>query len=209
MRSVTKEDLERVQLYQQEAKRQELKSTATDMGAYLASLEMTATISEFTAIDVPRITQLINKSNQFNLTTRRRTEAEVQALVNNREHAAFTIRLSDRFGDHGLIAIVVTRAEGPELHVDTWLMSCRVLKREVEEATLNEIVRVGRERGCELIVGVYRPTAKNSMVKDLYPRLGFVPRDESDEESTYVLDIESYSPKLTKIQIAEQACAAI
>lgn len=209
LRSVTKEDLERVHLYQQEAKRQELKSTTTDMGAYLASLEMMAVVSEFTMIDAPRISQLINKSNQFNLTTRRRTEAEVQSLIGSREHASFTVRLSDRFGDHGLIAIVVTTIAGPELLVDTWLMSCRVLKREVEEATLNEIVRLAQEHGCKRVVGTYKPTAKNSMVRELYPRLGFAPGEIGEEASTYVLDVETYVPKTTKIQIAEQASAAI
>jgi FkbH-like protein len=209
MRSVTKEDLERVQLYQQEAKRQELQSTATDMDAYLSSLEMTATISEFTPIDVPRITQLINKSNQFNLTTQRRTEVEVRALISSSDHASFTIRLSDRFGDHGLIAIVITKIDGAELLIDTWLMSCRVLKRQVEEATLNEIVRVAKERGCERIVGTYKPTAKNGMVRDLYPRLGFAPSDLADEASTYILDVANYSPSKTKIQVAEPACATI
>ncbi len=209
LRSVTKEDLERVQLYQQEAKRQELKSTATDMNAYLESLEMNAVISEFTMIDAPRITQLINKSNQFNLTTRRRTEAEVQSLIGSREHASFTVRLSDRFGDHGLIAIVVTKIEGAELAIDTWLMSCRVLKREVEETTLNEIVRLARQHGCQRVVGTYKPTAKNNMVRELYPRMGFVARDIGEEASTYVLDVETYSPKNTKIRIMEPASAAI
>jgi FkbH-like protein len=207
MRSVTREDQERVQLYQLEAKRQELKSTATDMHGYLKSLAMMATIQEFTSIDTPRIGQLINKSNQFNLTTRRRTEAEVQALISSREHANFTVRLSDRFGDHGLIAIVVTRVDGKELLVDTWLMSCRVLKRQVEEVTLNEIVRLAREHGCERVVGEYKPTAKNSMVSNLYPQLGFVPRYTTEEGSTYELDVGVYAPKTTKIEIAEPAYA--
>ena len=209
MRSVTAEDLERVKLYQQEAKRQELKSTATDMNVYLSSLDMKATVSEFVPIDVPRITQLINKSNQFNLTTRRRTEAEVQELMASSEHAGFTVRLSDRFGEHGLIAIVVTHIQARELIVDTWLMSCRVLKRQVEEATLNEIARLAETYNCDTIVGIYRPTAKNGMVKDLYPKLGFVPKDVSEEESTFTLEVKTYTPKETKIQIMEGAFAAI
>lgn len=208
LRSVTKEDLERVKLYQQEAKRQELQSTSTDMGVYLTSLEMTATISPFTSIDVPRITQLINKSNQFNLTTRRRGESEVQALMASPEHSSFTIRLSDRFGDHGLIAIVVTKIEGDELHVDTWLMSCRVLKRQVEEITLNEIVRLARERGARRVVGSYKPTVKNGMVKDLYPRFGFAPGEATQESFDYILDVDGYTPHETKIQIAERVNAA-
>jgi FkbH-like protein len=203
LRSITKEDLERVSLYRQEAKRQELQSTATDMDSYLSSLEMTATISTFTSIDVPRITQLINKSNQFNLTTRRRTEDEVQSLMASREYQSFTVRLSDRFGDHGLIAIVVTRVEGKDLVVDTWLMSCRVLKRQVEEVTLNEIVRLAREYRCERVIGVYKPTAKNGMVKELYPQMGFAALENTAEASTYALDVSAFKPSETKIQIAE------
>jgi len=207
LRSVTKEDLERVDLYQKEAKRQELQSTATDMDSYLTSLEMTATISPFTSIDVPRITQLINKSNQFNLTTRRRTEDEVQSLMASREYLSFTVRLSDRFGDHGLIAIVVTRVEGKDLVVDTWLMSCRVLKRQVEEVTLNEIVRLASEYRCDRVIGVYKPTAKNGMVKELYPQMGFAAVESSAEASTYALNVSAFKPSETKIQIAERTYA--
>jgi FkbH-like protein len=207
IRSITAEDLERVHLYQQEAKRQELKSTATDIDAYLASLEMVAKVSDFTPVDVPRIVQLINKSNQFNLTTRRRTEAEVQSLLLSQEHSNFTVRLSDRFGDHGLIAIVVTRVEGKQLLIDTWLMSCRVLKRQVEELTLNEIARVARERGCNEVIGLYKPTAKNGMVRGLYPQLGFVPVELKEDSSTYALDVAKYVENATKIKVAETTVA--
>ena len=212
LRSVTKEDLERVELYQKEAKRQELKSTATDMDAYLRSLEMSAIISEFQSIDAPRIAQLINKSNQFNLTTRRRTEVDVQSLITSREHLNFTVRLSDRFGDHGLIAIVITQIAGEDLVVDTWLMSCRVLKRQVEELTLNQIVQLANSTGCRRVVGVYKPTAKNGMVRDLYPRMGFAPLETTQEASsedtvTYTLDVDSFTPTETRIMVAESAYA--
>ena len=156
---------------------------------------------------MPRIAQLINKSNQFNLTTRRRTEAEVQSLLLSHEHSNFTVRLSDRFGDHGLIAIVVTRVEGEQLLIDTWLMSCRVLKRQVEELTLNEIVRVARDRGCNKVIGLYKPTAKNGMVRGLYPRLGFVPAELKEDSSTYALDVAQYRENATKIKVAETTIA--
>ncbi len=208
IRTITSEDQERVNLYQREAKRQELLSTATDMDAYLQSLLMTATISQFKTIDSPRIAQLINKSNQFNLTTHRRSEAEVHALISDQSYISFTVRLSDRFGDHGLIAVIVNKVEGAELVVDTWLMSCRVLKRGVEEATLNEIVRVARERGCESVVGEYKLSPKNAMVRDLYSRLGFTLRTTTDTSATYSLDVGSYVLKSTKIEIMERAYAA-
>jgi FkbH-like protein len=171
--SLTKEDLERVSLYKQDAERQQLLGQSTDMDAYLASLQMVGHIAAFSAVDAPRISQLINKSNQFNLTTVRRTEAEVLEVMRSDRHAAFTMRLTDRFGDHGLILVVVARVDGDDLVIDTWLMSCRVLKRGVEQETMNEILRLARLRGCKRVVGLYVPTKKNGMVSGLYPGLGF------------------------------------
>jgi len=174
-RSVTTEDLGRVSHYKQEADRQSQLDMSTDMESYLASLEMVGRIAEFQSVDVPRITQLINKSNQFNLTTRRRTESEVLEIIDSPVQIGFTIRLSDRFGDHGLIAVVVCNFQGAELVIDTWLMSCRVLKRGVEQETLNEIVRRAKVLQCDRVLGTYIPSKKNGMVKDLYCNLGFVP----------------------------------
>jgi FkbH-like protein len=171
--SLTKEDLERVSLYKQDAERQQLLGQSTDMDAYLTSLQMVGHIAAFSAVDAPRISQLINKSNQFNLTTVRRTEAEVLEVMRSDRHAAFTMRLTDRFGDHGLILVVVARVDGDDLVIDTWLMSCRVLKRGVEQETMNEILRLARLRGCKRVVGLYVPTKKNGMVSGLYPGLGF------------------------------------
>ena len=202
-RNLTAEDMKRVVQYQQEAKRQELASTATDMGSYLSSLEMVAKVSNFNSLDTPRISQLINKSNQFNLTTIRRSEAEVQAVSTDPDHSAFTIRLSDRFGDHGLIAVVVLRREDTSCIVDTWLMSCRVLKRQVEELTLNIINKRAETLGCDSVVGIYRPTAKNGMVRDLYPKLGFALMAESDEEVRFNLKVSEFKPFETKISAGD------
>ena len=200
-RSITSEDRLRTHLYQQEARRQELQNSVTDMDAYLKSLQLTAQISAFAAIDVPRITQLINKSNQFNLTTRRRTEPEVRQLLSSPAHATLAVRLADRFGDHGIIAIVVGHLQGDDMAVDTWLMSCRVLKRQVEEETLNAVVQLARSRGCSRIVGVYLPSEKNSMVRDLYPSLGFVNQPSSESQFVFTLDVTSYSPRPTHILV--------
>ncbi len=160
-RTITAEDAERTGLYLSEARRRELESSVTDMDAYLESLAMEAVISEFTPVDVPRLSQLINKSNQFNLTTRRRSEAEVIAVMNDSQHVGYSVRLKDRFGDHGLISIVIGKKAGKTMHIDTWLMSCRVLKRQVEEEMLNELTRLAKERGCARLEGVYLPTPKN------------------------------------------------
>ena len=206
-RSLTREDLERTELYKVEASRQALLHSSTDMDAYLRSLEMVAEVSALTSLDVPRVAQLINKSNQFNLTTRRRTESEVRDLVTSKAHRCFTVRLTDRFGEHGLIAVIIVEIVGSELIVDTWLMSCRVLKRGVEELVLNRLFQLAEEEGCTRVTGVYRPTAKNSMVQDLYPSLGFMLLNSSDDESTYGFEVKGYVQKAPRILVREEAYA--
>lgn len=201
---ITEEDAQRTGLYRAEAERKNLLLSVSDMKAYLESLEMNAVICEFTPIDVPRLAQLINKSNQFNLTTRRRTEAEVHALIDRPDHACFSVRLADRFGDHGLISIVIARACGEILEIDTWLMSCRVLKREVEDAVLNELVRLAREKRCSRLEGIYLPTAKNAMVSDFYPRMGFQTRSLGPERGEFTLDLPAFLPRPTKIAIRQR-----
>ncbi|MDH3421212.1 MAG: HAD-IIIC family phosphatase, partial [Gammaproteobacteria bacterium] len=153
--NVTADDAKRTEQYHSEQERKGLLASAVDMDAYLESLEMKALVNDFNSLDVPRLAQLINKSNQFNLTTRRRTEAEVTALIDDPEHTCFSVRLADRFGDHGLIAIAIAHIDGDRMTIDTWLMSCRVLKRQVEEEVLNELVRRATVNGCAEIVGVY------------------------------------------------------
>jgi FkbH-like protein len=200
---VTNEDVERVRQYKQEQQRQST-IACTDMEAYLHSLGMTASISEFTALDVPRIAQLINKSNQFNLTTRRRTEAEVHQVMKDASRVGFTMRLSDNFGSHGVIAIVVGEVQGDCLAIDTWLMSCRVLKRQVEEEIVNEMVRIARLRNCRSIRGVYLPTPKNAMVKNIYADMGFKSVAITDGRSEFELCVEQYEPKKTAIEVQER-----
>jgi FkbH-like protein len=175
------------------------------MGAYLISLEMTAELTGFRAVDVPRIAQLINRSNQFNVTTRRRTEAAVEALLESPAHVCFATRLADRFGDYGLISIFVGEVKGEELEVDTWLMSCRVLKRQVEEEVLNEVVRLANRKGCRTVRGVYLPTAKNKMVRNLFETLGFAVVLDEAERREFVLDVASQTPRPTHIAIARRS----
>jgi FkbH-like protein len=206
-KGLTAEDVERVSQYKQEAQRQELLGSVTDMDSYLESLGMEALIREFRAVDVPRISQLINKSNQFNLTTRRRTEAEVQAVIADPACFHFTVRLADRFGDYGLISIVIGRVNGSDAEIDTWLMSCRVLKRQVEDEVLNEIVRLSLRHNCSRIVGVYLPTAKNGMVREHYPGLGFTRVETVSPESSrleFEMDPRVYRFRPTKIRLIER-----
>jgi FkbH-like protein len=207
--NITAEDLDRMRQYKQETQRQELLAAVTDMGAYLESLAMEAAVREFRSVDVPRISQLINKSNQFNLTTRRRTEAEVRAVMADPQYFGFTVRLADRFGDYGLISVVVGKVADGTLEIDTWLMSCRVLKRQVEEEVLNEIVRLARARGCTHIKGVYKPTARNGMVRGHYPALGFAALPSPEAAVEFELNIQRYTARETKIRINERAERAL
>jgi FkbH-like protein len=205
-RSITADDASRTKQYQVERRRKDLLASAVDMDAYLESLEIEGMFSPFTPVDAPRLAQLINKSNQFNLTTRRRTEAEVAALIGAADHECFSMRLKDRFGDHGLISIVIGAVDGDTLVVDTWLMSCRVLKRQVEDEVLNELARRALARGLKRLRGVYIPTAKNDMVKEHYPRLGFSKAGGSaDGRAEYVLELANFTPLATHIHVTHSA----
>lgn len=199
---ITGEDLRRTEQYREEATRRSLLSTSVDMDSYLRSLEMTGTFREFNPIDMPRIAQLISKSNQFNLTTIRRREAELTRLISDPSYTGFSMRLADRFGDHGLISVVICKShDSGFLEIDTWLMSCRVLKRQVEEQVLNEIVRLAKKKGCVSVRGAYIPTAKNSMVSDLYPKLGFQTIRAGQDFQEFELPVENFTPKATFISV--------
>jgi FkbH-like protein len=204
-RTITAEDAERTSQYRSDVQRKELQASVTDMDSYLESLAMEAVISEFTPVDVPRLSQLINKSNQFNLTTRRRSEAEVIAVMNDPGQVGYSVRLKDRFGDHGLISIVVGKKSGDTMHIDTWIMSCRVLKRQVEEEVLNELARLARACACVRLEGVYLPTAKNEMVRDFYPRMGFSLTRENGTGREFELKLDAFHPIPTKIKITRRA----
>ena len=188
--ALTDEDRARTQQYVGNTKREALRGSASDLGAYLASLQMRLIWGRFDAANKQRIVQLINKTNQFNLTTRRYTEADYDAFANDPAIIGLHLRLIDRFGDNGLIAVVIAKAEGDAQLIDTWLMSCRVLGREVEQATLALLASQARARGARRLIGEYSPTAKNGMVRDLYPRLGFVETDEN----RFVLDLAEHQP---------------
>ncbi|HEX7571109.1 MAG TPA: HAD-IIIC family phosphatase [Verrucomicrobiae bacterium] len=204
-RNITAEDAGRTSQYRSEAQRKALETTVTDMASYLESLQMAAVISEFAPVDVPRLSQLINKSNQFNLTTHRRSEAEVLAVMNDKNFIGYSVRLKDRFGDHGLISIVIGEIAGDTLKIDTWLMSCRVLKRQVEEEVLNELARLAKRNHGTRLEGVYLPTPKNEMVRDFYGRMGFTLTTESATKREYELKLAAFQPIPTKIKIVRHA----
>ena len=199
---ITAEDGQRAQQYQQNIARETLMTTATDMDGYLSSLEMEAVWDRFDHVGLPRIVQLINKTNQFNLTTRRINETEVSSFINDSTAMTLQIRLLDRFGDNGIVAIVAGRFD-PEtkiIRLQTWLMSCRVLGRGMEEETLNLIAAEATRLGAVTLLGDYLPTAKNGMVRDHYERLGFSLVGEAPGGGTsWKLDLVSFQPRQTFI----------
>ena len=199
----TVEDRARADQYQANSVRTELLGRSTDLESYLYSLEMRAFYEPFNSVGRARITQLINKTNQFNLTTHRYTEAEVAAFETSTSGLTLQIRLVDRFGDNGMISVVICVRDDDVWIIDTWLMSCRVLNRQVEHATLNYIVLCAKAAGVGVIVGRYLKSERNSMVKDHYCRLGFAPISVTEEESTWQLDVSSYNAVPIPIEITE------
>jgi len=196
---LTREDIDRSAQYQANRQRTSMMASATDLKGYLRSLEMRALWNRFDRIGHARIVQLINKTNQFNLTTRRVTDEEIAALIEDERALTLQIRLTDTFGDNGIIAIVIGLFEPGtrDIRIDTWLMSCRVLGRQMEEETLNLVVQQARALGAERLIGVYFPTPKNGMVRDHYQRLGFIPSD--DNGTRWELALNDWTPLPTAI----------
>jgi FkbH-like protein len=178
--AITREDRQRTASIRQNLERKTLESTAGSVDDYLAELDIKVQLAPFDEVNLARIVQLINKTNQFNLTTRRRADAEVRALLTA---GAYTqvLRTSDRFGDSGLTGVLIAIPEGGGLRVDTWLMSCRVLGRRLDEVMFGALVRYAEEHPYTHITGEYIPSAKNSQVADLYIRLGCVAAGEQGE----------------------------
>ena len=190
--SYSPEDSERTAFYQADASRQALREQAIDLPAYLRALNMAADIQPFDGFTRPRASQLLQRSNQFNLTTIRYSEAELKAIAEAPDCDTFTLRLHDRLGDNGIVVAVIARAQGEELRVDSWVMSCRVLARRVEEATLEILAQLARARGCTRLVGEYRATAKNAMVASLYADLGFTGEREEGGAKFFSLELSGY-----------------
>ncbi len=169
------EDQLRAHSYQHNAQRMAHAASAASMDEFLASLEMVAEMASFDDLNLPRIAQLINKTNQFNLTTRRYMAKQVRAFMTSPQYLTLRVRLRDRYGDYGLISALIGKVDGDVLEIDTWVMSCRALGRGVEAAAFSQLARLAQERGLRGIRGVFIPSPRNSMVKDLYAQLEFRP----------------------------------
>ena len=199
---LVQDDLSRSNYYSSNAQRSAYQSDFRDYGEFLASLEMTAEIGSFLLVYLERITQLINKTNQFNLTTRRYTSAEVESIARDQSFITLYGRLADRFGDNGLVSILIGQVFEETVELDLWLMSCRVLKREMELAMFDALVEKCQELGIRKIVGVYIPSKKNSLVAGHYSSLGFsrVDGGSRDRELWHYDVPQSYSARTRYIR---------
>jgi FkbH-like protein len=208
---LTFEDTVRVGAYEARAEAEALRDSLGDYDAYLASLDMALSIAPFDAIGRARIVQLIQKSNQFNMTTRRYTEPEIEALQADLDCLTWQVRLRDRFADHGMISAMVVRKAPGAWTIDSWVMSCRVLERGVEAALIGELARTAAACGVRELRGLYRPTARNGLVRDLYAKLGFeAGAADADGAVTWRLDptIACFAAAPMRIAIAAAPAVA-
>jgi FkbH-like protein len=200
--ALSQDDLKRAGMYEDNAKRDKALGQSADYGAFLASLEMEAEIDAFAPLYLDRITQLTNKSNQFNLTTRRYTLAEMEQVAADPSRLGLYGRLKDRFGDNGLVSVVIGRQEALVMHLELWLMSCRVLKRGMEDAMLDALAQRALARGAATLMGYYHPTAKNAMVRDFYGQIGFERiSPEGAADSVWRLELAGYKPRSRAIRV--------
>jgi FkbH-like protein len=177
--SYTAQDAQRTAEYQTEAQRAVEREKFVNLSDYLRSLEMRAVVQPFLPFTFPRVAQLTQRSNQFNLRTVRYTESDIAKLATSANNVTLSFTLKDRFGDNGLISVIILETQGDAFFVDTWLMSCRVLGRGMEQFVLKTIMAKARERGIKQVIGEYLPTSKNKMVEEHYAKLGFTALGEN------------------------------
>jgi FkbH-like protein len=186
--SQSKNDHQRTKQYQDQARRETAKESFSNINDYLISLDMSSEIKHFNSFNLPRVEQLVQRSNQFNLRTQRHSATHLDAIRESDKFIDLTFTLKDKFGDNGLIAVVILEKRNKEMFIDTWLMSCRILRRGVENFVLNAIVDKIKRYNCELLIGEYIETKKNNMVKGLLPNLGF-----RNDEDRWVLKVQEFN----------------
>lgn len=202
--SFNEDDLKRNEMYKENAMRNAQQASFADYGEYLKSLDMRATIGDFIPVYIARITQLTNKSNQFNLTTKRYTQTEMEEVWHSPNYIRLYGKLIDKFGDNGVVSVVIGEKRDNILHIDLWLMSCRVLKRDMEQAMLDTLVDRCRQSGISKIVGYYYPTKKNGMVRELYGTFGFTKISEDENGNTvWELSIDGYENQNRYIKVSD------
>ena len=205
--NLSKDDLNRNEMYKENVKRAKLQASFENYEDYLLSLEMVGTIKKFEPVYTARIAQLSNKSNQFNLTTKRYTQTEIEDIMTDESYIPLYGKLVDKFGDNGLVSVVIGHIVEDICHIDLWLMSCRVLRRDMEFAIMDELVRQCKKKGIKQIKGYYYPTAKNNMVREFYALQGFTKISEDEAGNTeWKFDImHNYEKKnkVIKVEILE------
>ena len=200
---LTQDDIQRNKMYIENQNRINHEHHFEDYNQFLHSLQMKATIADFDALYLQRITQLINKTNQFNVTTKRYSAVEISEISNSDQYLRLYGRLRDKFGDNGIVTVMIGKKENSRLHLDVWLMSCRVLNRKMEHAMLDKMVACAQKEGIKEIVGYYIPTAKNGLVSTLFGELGFAKIADIQGQTTWVLNVQTYSKMNDVIQIIE------
>lgn len=201
--TLSADDAKRSAMYRQNLERSQLEQSFGDYNDYLKSLDMHCQIGRFDASHAERITQLINKTNQFNLTTRRYTAAEISALMGNPDYLTLYGRLTDRFGDNGLVTAIIGHREGKVLDLELWIMSCRTFKRRLEHAMFDQLVAQAKAMGIETIIGHYYPTAKNLLVRDFYATIGFeqIAQDDEGNLTFAFTGLADYQPQCGVMEI--------
>lgn len=203
--TLSAEDSGRTQMYHAKADAYKAKAVYKDYSEYLDSLEMICTVDEFKPVYIQRIAQLTNKSNQFNLTTLRCTENDIRRMQDDNHYICLCGRLEDKFGNHGLVSVVAGEMTDDRLYIRLWLMSCRVLKRELENAMMNVLVAEADKYGVREIIGYYYPTAKNAMVKDFFGNMGFKQISlDKDGNSEWKLCVREYKKMFAHMRVENQ-----
>jgi FkbH-like protein len=193
--SYSNADVDRTKQYQVEAQRVTMQKSFTNEAEFLKNMDMVSEVKPFDKFNTPRVSQLSQRSNQFNLRTIRYLEADIENIINDNNYQGFSFTLSDKYGDNGLICIVILEKKNKEtLFIDTWFMSCRVLKRGMENFTLSIILKYAKENGFKKVIGEYLQTPKNEMVENHYLKLGFSPIDR-DGQNLYELKVDNYVKK--------------
>ncbi len=196
---LSEEDKNKTQMYKAKAEASKVISQFSNYDEYLDSLKMAAIVEDFKPVYIQRIAQLTNKSNQFNLTTLRCTEDDIKAMQEANDYICLSGRLKDKFADNGLVTVVVGQVINDCLHIRLWLMSCRVLKRGMEDLMMNTIFEEAKRRKIKEIIGHYYPTSKNEMVKDFYLNYGFSLKNENEGERLFSIMCDSYKPRTVHI----------
>ncbi len=196
--SFSENDKDRTKQYQAESERVSSVAKFANIDEYLASLEMVSEVKEVDGFSLPRVAQLTQRSNQFNLRTQRYTDEDLKTMIASGEYIATSYTLVDKYGDNGLISAVVLKKEKDFMFVDSWIMSCRVLKRTMEPFVLNTIIEIAKKEGYSKLIGEYLATAKNGMVKDHYKNFGFV-----EVDGRWELNLEKFEPLKCFIQSNE------